>query len=158
MKANSELDKQIDDIIFRCFAQGQYWGTEQDGKLNPDYKPDNPIDRTEAVKLLQALISKQIKEARIDELEGFLERTVHKDKKSGDIDKDGNVMQRKVRTGYNYAKAEMRHDLKDRLAQLEGELWQSLSQLKTLGGQDLGLLKTLRGTLATMKLWNNTTK
>jgi len=60
------IEKQIDEIVFRCFAQGQYWGTGsgESDKLNPDYEPENPIDRTEAVKSLLKLIA----EARIDEL------------------------------------------------------------------------------------------
>lgn len=53
---------EIDDIIFRCFAQGQYWGTEKDGKLDPDYKPENPIDRTEANRLINSLIAAHQKE------------------------------------------------------------------------------------------------
>lgn len=53
------------------------------------------------------------------ELRDLLQTTIGKDKKPGDLDKDGNRMQSKVRTGYNYAKAEMRHILKDRLATLE---------------------------------------
>lgn len=56
------LKEEIDAIIFRCFAQGQYWGTEQDGKLNPDYKPEHPIDRSEALDQLFATISKHLPE------------------------------------------------------------------------------------------------
>jgi hypothetical protein len=54
------LKQEIDDIIFRCFAQGQYWGTEKDGKLDPDYKPERPIDRTEANQAIIAYIEKLV--------------------------------------------------------------------------------------------------
>jgi hypothetical protein len=59
-----DITRTIDDIVFRCFAQGQYWGTstENDGLLDEDYKPENPIDRTEAVHKLVTLVN----EARID--------------------------------------------------------------------------------------------
>ncbi len=52
----SNLKKDIDEIVFRCFAQGQYWGTEADGKLDPGYKPEKPIDRTQAVNNILNLI------------------------------------------------------------------------------------------------------
>lgn len=55
---DKELEAQIDAVIFRCFAQGQHWGTELDGKLNPDYKPEEPISRDEAVTDIMALIHK----------------------------------------------------------------------------------------------------
>jgi hypothetical protein len=50
------LDK-LDEIIFRCFSQGQYWGTasEDTGKLNQDYKPENPIDRDQAKQEIKSL-------------------------------------------------------------------------------------------------------
>lgn len=59
-----QLDKQIDDIVLRCFMQGQYYGTasgvvdgEESGELNPDYEPEKPIDRDQAVKELKSLLS-----------------------------------------------------------------------------------------------------
>ena len=53
------LDK-LDEIIFRCFSQGQYWGTapEDGGKLNEDYKPENPIDRDQAKQEIKSLFMK----------------------------------------------------------------------------------------------------
>lgn len=66
----TSLKEEIDAIIFRCFAQGQYWGTEQDGKLNPDYEPEKPIDRSEALKAISSTISKHLpekKERKADE-------------------------------------------------------------------------------------------
>ena len=58
----SNLKKDIDEIVFRCFAQGQYWGTEADGKLDPGYKPEKPIDRTQAVNNILNLIESVIPE------------------------------------------------------------------------------------------------
>ena len=63
--AMSNLKKDIDEIVFRCFAQGQYWGTEADGKLDPGYKPEKPIDRTQAVNNILNLI-----ESVVDEIIG----------------------------------------------------------------------------------------
>ena len=57
---NQDFRSKLDKIVFRCFAQGQYWGTEQDGKLNPDYKPDEPIDRIEAIDAIIALIAEGV--------------------------------------------------------------------------------------------------
>lgn len=64
----SSLKKDIDEIVFRCFAQGQYWGTEADGKLDPGYKPEKPIDRTQAVNNILNLIESVIKESMVKEL------------------------------------------------------------------------------------------
>lgn len=64
-----DLQNKIDKIVFRCFAQGQYWGTDQEGKLNPDYKPPEPIDRTEATDQLLQLIQQEVRE----ELERYSE-------------------------------------------------------------------------------------
>lgn len=58
----NDWNKKLDEIIFRCFAQGQYWGTEKDGKLDPDYKPENPIDRTEALASINQLVLELIGE------------------------------------------------------------------------------------------------
>lgn len=55
VNGDEELRKAIDDIVFRCFAQGQYWGSDHNGDLDPDYEPENPIDRSEAVRELLAL-------------------------------------------------------------------------------------------------------
>jgi len=58
-------EEQIDKIIYRCFEQGLYWGTasgiddDEENKLNPDYLPDEPIDRTEAVKAIMDLIKQR---------------------------------------------------------------------------------------------------
>lgn len=60
----SNLKKDIDEIVFRCFAQGQYWGTEADGKLDPGYKPEKPIDRTQAVNNILNLIESVIPEEK----------------------------------------------------------------------------------------------
>lgn len=60
----SNLKKDIDEIVFRCFAQGQYWGTEADGKLDPGYKPEKPIDRTQAVNNILNLIESVIPKSK----------------------------------------------------------------------------------------------
>lgn len=68
-----ELTKRADDIVFRCFAQGQYWGTGsgEEGILNDDYRPEQPIDRTEAVAALMAAVdqytNQRVQEARANE-------------------------------------------------------------------------------------------
>lgn len=56
---DNELRKEIDNIVFRLLAQGHYWGTGSgdDGKLDKNYEPDKPIDRTEAVKIIENLIA-----------------------------------------------------------------------------------------------------
>ncbi|WIE74516.1 hypothetical protein [Curtobacterium sp. MCSS17_007] len=54
------MTDEIDEIVYRCFVQGQYWGTasgigDEENKLNPDYEPDEPIDRTQAVEAIVAI-------------------------------------------------------------------------------------------------------
>ena len=68
----SNLKKDIDEIVFRCFAQGQYWGTEADGKLDPGYKPEKPIDRTQAVNNILNLIESVIPEEKKDDIPGVI--------------------------------------------------------------------------------------
>lgn len=65
-----ELSKKADDIVFRCFAQGQYWGTGsgEEGILNDDYLPEQPIDRAEAVAALMAAVDQYTDQQRLDEL------------------------------------------------------------------------------------------
>lgn len=65
----SNLKKDIDEIVFRCFAQGQYWGTEADGKLDPGYKPEKPIDRTQAVNNILNLIESVVDDMEYQETE-----------------------------------------------------------------------------------------
>lgn len=49
--------ENIDEIVFRCFDQGVYWGKlAYSDNERPD-EPENPIDRTEANKLLMKLLA-----------------------------------------------------------------------------------------------------
>lgn len=52
------IEEQIDEIVFRCFDQGVYWGklVYSDGGERPD-KPEHEIDRTQAVAQLLNLIN-----------------------------------------------------------------------------------------------------
>lgn len=43
----------IDEIIYRCFKQGIYWGSEKDGEFDQDHYPEKPIDRTQANQAIQ---------------------------------------------------------------------------------------------------------
>lgn len=65
----NELNNRIDEIVFKCFDQGVYWGklAYSDGGERPD-KPDYEIDRTQAVKQLEALITEQVQLGLIEEL------------------------------------------------------------------------------------------
>lgn len=74
-KDDDELRQKVDDIVYRCFAQGQYWGSglgKDPEAFNEDYRPDNPIDRTEAVEAIMHLITTHVMRARISELEALL--------------------------------------------------------------------------------------
>ena len=56
------LSKDIDKIVFRCFDQGTYWGKlAYSNNERPD-QPDEPIDRSEATKAINKLISEFIKD------------------------------------------------------------------------------------------------
>ena len=86
----NNFEEKLDDLVFRCFAQGQYWGTasgvvngEESDEFNPDYEPENPIDRTEAVGAIKQLI--------LDEVIG--ENDFEFDKKS----KERNILRDKQR-------------------------------------------------------------
>lgn len=53
----NQIEKEVDKIVYRCFSQGQYWGTgDKEGVLNPDYKPVKPIDRGQANKAILHLL------------------------------------------------------------------------------------------------------
>jgi len=65
----TDYKEEIDKIVFRCFEQGRYWGTGVGENIaNQEYKPEEPIDRTEAVGALYALINQKEKEAQEQEL------------------------------------------------------------------------------------------
>lgn len=63
------LQERIDEIVFQCFDQGVYWGElkQNEGGLAPD-PPENPIDRTQAVKQLTTLFQQALTSLR-DEVE-----------------------------------------------------------------------------------------
>lgn len=66
---NKNPDTEIDEIIVRCFETAQWLGTGAEhpsGKCNPDYKPDNPIDRAQAVKAIDHLANKRALEAKLE--------------------------------------------------------------------------------------------
>lgn len=75
MKASKEVSpvstlEKIDEIIFRCFDQGTYWGKlAYSDNERPD-QPDNPIDRGEANKLILKEISNLISSAQPEKNDG----------------------------------------------------------------------------------------
>lgn len=75
---------KLDDIIFRCFEQGHYWGelSKYDvvhGTSEAPEPPKEPIDRTEANKLILAYITQAKAEAILDKLQ-WVEKTMIADK------------------------------------------------------------------------------
>ena len=71
---SNNLKEEIDKIVFRCFEQGRYWGTGLGENIaDQDYKPKEPIDRTEAVEKFSTLINQKEKEAEVRGLENLLD-------------------------------------------------------------------------------------
>jgi hypothetical protein len=62
----NNIDEQIDKIVFKLLSQGQYWGTGSGdvGKLDDNYKPDEPIDRTEGVQAIKNIFIEELKDIR----------------------------------------------------------------------------------------------
>lgn len=111
------LEEQIDKLVLeiRIAEQGQRDAFARADRATGEVLIEKIATATQSIK---SLVIAEI----IAELERLLvEQTIHKDKKPGDLDRDGNVMQSKVRTGYNHAKAEMRHHLKDRIKSLKAK-------------------------------------
>lgn len=120
LAGKAELEEQIDQIVFRCIAQGQYWGTasgEGGGELDPDYKPDKPIDRTQANKLIQNLIHQAV----IKELEKLLDGRFandHRETMYAGLDANENIKEAMAQ-GYNYARDTFRKIVKAKIAELK---------------------------------------
>lgn len=139
------LDKQIDDVVFRCFEQGRYWGTgiaSADGHCLEDYEPDKPIDRGEANRLLQNVVHQKQVEARVAEVERLLPKKVIEKRKDTKIICNNGHEQGRTHFGDKHRAGELRQDAKDRpfcstcgaprTAIEVVEEWESVQEIDTL--------------------------
>lgn len=107
---NTLVDKEIDEIVFRCIDQGVYWGKLAYSENERPDKPEKPIDRTEAFKLLQSLINAHTKKL----LTEVLDKLPKKEKlvKGGEIS-IGTNQYNDYTNGHNHAIQEIKELIQD---------------------------------------------
>jgi hypothetical protein len=116
----NKLKEEIDDIVFRCFEQGRYWGTGIGERIaDQDYKPKEPIDRTEAVKAILTLINQKEREL-LERVEEAIGEDEAKNTNNMSVEERHKYFQWQV--DHDGARDDLRSELRDRIKQLKEEL------------------------------------